>query len=341
VKSIFLENPSQISLKESPKPVCNGGDVVLKMHACGICRSDLENIAGHSCKPTSKIGHEVSGTIIELSKDVHGFELGERVFVHHHSHCKDCHFCNHGNETMCARYVDSLQPCGMSEEFLLPEWNVKQGCLFKIPDDMSFEEATLIEPLGCCVRAQKKLKIQKDDSVAIFGVGPIGFIHALLAKSRGANTIFCLDINKFRLNFCKKANLGIPINVNDPNLYQKISLQTENRGVDFAIIATNEMSVLLKAIDLVRKGGTILLFGEPRKNSKLDFDISKLYSKEISIIPSYAATNENITEAMGLIKKKIVNVKQLITHKFPLDEVQDALSFASSEKNAMRIIVVS
>jgi len=340
MKSIALKKPYNVTLIESPKPVCNDGDILFKMEACGLCRSDLENISRNSCKPTDKLGHEVSGTIIQLGKNVKGFEVGQRVFIHHHSHCKKCYFCNHGNQTMCDKYVDSLQPCGMSEEFLLPEWNVSQGCVFKIPDSMTFEEAALIEPLGCCVRGWKKLKIQKNDSLAIFGVGPIGTMHALLAKTQGIKKIFCLDINEFRLNFCKQKKIGIPFHVNDRNLYEKILLQTENRGVDLVIIATNEMSVLNKAVDLVRKGGTILLFGEPKKNLKIELDMEKLYSKEISIIPSYAATNENINEALELVKKKMVNVEQLITHKFSLNEAFNALECGSAGKFTMKSVIL-
>ena len=185
---------------------------------------------------------------------------------------------------MCDKYVDSLEPCGMSEEFLLPEWNVKQGCVFKIPDSMTFEEAALVEPLGCCVRGWNKLKIQKNDTVAIFGVGPIGAMHGLIAKTRGIKTTFCLDINEFRLNFCKQAKIGIPLNVNEDNPYEKILLQTENRGVDLAIIATNEMSVLPKAIDLVRKGGTILIFGEPKKNLSIELDMENYIQKKFQLL---------------------------------------------------------
>ena len=265
MKSIVLKNPLVATFKESPQHVCKEGDILFKREACGVCRSDLENISGNSCKPTHRLGHEVSGTIIQLGKNVRGFEIGDRVFIHHHSNCKNCYLCEHGNETMCDKYVDSLLPCGMSEEFLLPEWNVKQGCVFKIPNSMTFEEAALVEPLGCCVRAWNKLNVQKDDTVAIFGVGPIGAMHALVAKTRGIKTTFCLDINDFRLDFCNQAGLGVPLNVKDSKLHEKILEQTENRGVDFVIISTNEMSVLNAAIDLVRKGGTILVFGEPTK----------------------------------------------------------------------------
>jgi len=340
MKSIVLENSGHVSLKEFPKLEGSDGDVLIKMKACGICRSDLENISGKSCKPTNKLGHEVSGQIIKVGKNVKDFAVGDRVFVHHHSSCNECHFCMHGNQTMCDKYVNSLQPCGMSEEFLVPERIVNQGCIFKIPTYLSFEEAALIEPLGCCIRAWNKLRLLQNGSLVIFGMGPIGSMHAMIAKTKGIKTIFCIDMNPFRLEFCKKANLGNPLKTNDPNIYEKILAQTENRGADLVIIATSQMSVLNKAVDIVRKGGTILLFGEPNKNSKLEIELSKIYSKEISIIPSYAATNENIMVALEMIKKKTVNVKQLITHKFSINVGCDALNFASTTENAMKIILL-
>jgi len=337
VKSIkIIQN--QVSLHEGETPHCKDGDVIIRMGACGICGSDLSNIMGISCKPTTKIGHEVAGTIIKIGQKIKDFKVGDRVFVHHHASCGKCYLCRSNKQTLCEKFVDSLEPCGMAEEFLLPEWNVNQGCLFRIPESLSFEEATLIEPLACCLRAWKKIP-HGQKSIAIFGIGPIGMIHALLAKYYGFKTIFCIDINKFRLNIAQKIGLQ-SVDFLDFALDEKISRGTNDIGVDIAIIATADMSTINKSLNIVRKGGIILLMGEPSYDSKCKIDISSMYRKEISMITNYASTNENIKEAVELISTNAINVRHLITHRFYFEETISAIDTAISKQDSLKVVIL-
>jgi L-iditol 2-dehydrogenase len=327
-------------IQDEPLPFCNEGDIVIKMEACGICGSDLLNISGLSCKPSTKIGHEVAGSIIKVSKNQKHFQVGDRVFVHHHASCDECYLCRANCQTMCDKFTDSLEPCGMAEEFVVPEWNVRKGCLFKIPDSISFEEAAMIEPLGCCIRAWKKI-LQNRRSLAIFGAGPIGILHASLAKLRNIDKIFCIDINDFRLSFCQQRNIGFAINFSDTNLEEKIIGCTNNYGVDIAIIATSDMTTIDTALKIVRKGGIVLLMGEPMVGSVRDIDLTVVYNKEISIITSYAASNEDIKDALNLIVAGDIKINQLITHKFPFDESIKALQFANSRNGSLKVMITS
>ncbi|MGI0082929.1 MAG: zinc-binding dehydrogenase, partial [Nitrosopumilaceae archaeon] len=263
-------------------------------------------------------------------------------FVHHHVPCYSCHYCLHGNETMCKKYYETnLVPCGLAEEFVVPEWNVSHGGVIKIPGSMSFEEAAMIEPLACCVRSWNKIPTKAGDSVAIFGIGPTGMMHVMLSKVYGLQDIFCFDVNDFRLDFAKKFEITESIRSTDPSAHEKILSKTQNRGVDVAIVATGNLNAITQAVEFVRKGGIIILFGVPSKDAKLSLDISKVYSKEITLLPSYAASDTDTMNAFELIQDNKVDVKKLITHKFDLVESQKALEYAHKGNDSMKIIITS
>ncbi|MCV0409577.1 zinc-dependent dehydrogenase [Nitrosopumilus sp.] len=340
MKTASVKEPSVIIVDETKRPSLGDGDVLVQMNACGICGSDLEKVFGQYGQPSMRLGHEPSGVILDVGSNVIEFKKGDRVFTHHHVPCYDCHLCNHGNETMCPKYYETnLFPCGLSEEYVVPEWNVSHGGILKISDSISFEEAAMIEPLACCVRAWSKFHYHEHDSIAIFGVGPTGMMHVMLAHVKKFSKIFCFDVNRFRLDFAKKFNITDSINSMDENRKQKILDGTEGRGVDVAIVATSSLKALEDAIDMVRKGGTVMMFGVPSKDSQLNLDMSKIYSKEITLVTSYAASDKDTKEALELIESSKIDVKQLITHTYSIVDSQKAFDHAHTGENAMKIII--
>ena len=341
MKAAVIKSNSNIEIKNIENPHVGPGDILVKMRACGICGSDVEKVFGKYGQPSMRLGHEPAGIITQVGTGVSKFDVGDRVFTHHHVACysDDCHECIHGNETMCKRYYESnLEPCGLADEYIVPEWNVKHGGVLNIPDNMSFEEAAMIEPLACCIRAWNKFTHQKNDSVAILGIGPTGIMHTLLAKLYGFGKIFCLDLNDFRLDFAKKFET-ITIHSDNPNALEQIKSETANQGVDVVIVSTSNLNALKDAINFVRKGGTIVMFGVPSKGAKVDLDMSEVYSKGITIINSYAASDFDTKEALEKISSKQINVSQLITHKYNLQECQQAFVHAKTGDNAMKIII--
>jgi len=337
----IVKSNSNVEIKNVEKPHVGSGDILVKMRACGICGSDVEKVFGKYGQPSMRLGHEPAGIIMEVGSEISNFSVGDRVFTHHHVACysDDCHECNHGHETMCKKYYESnLEPCGLADEYVVPEWNVKQGGVLKIPDNMSFEEAAMIEPLACCIRAWNKFTRQKNDSVAILGVGPTGIMHALLAKLYGFGKIFCLDLNDFRLDFAKKFET-ITIHSENTNALEQIKSETANQGVDVVIVSTSSLNALKDAVNFVRKGGIIVMFGVPSKGANVDLDMSEIYSKGVTIVNSYAASDVDTTHALDLISNKQIDVSQLITHKYNLQECQQAFVHAKSGDNAMKIII--
>ena len=341
MKAAVVKGNSTIEIKNIEKQSLGPGDILVQMRACGICGSDVEKVFGKYGQPSMRLGHEPAGIITQVGSEVSDFNVGDRVFTHHHVACysDDCHECSHGNETMCKKYYESnLEPCGLADEYLVPEWNIKHGGVIKIPDSMSFEEAAMIEPLGCCIRAWNKVTYKNNDSAAILGIGPTGIMHAMLAKLYGFGKIFCLDLNEFRLDFAKKFEV-ITINSGNLNALEQIKSETTNQGVDVAIVATSSLNALKDAISFVRKGGTIVMFGVPSKGANIELDMSEVYSKNLTIVNSYAASDFDTKDAVDKISNKQINVSQLITHKYNLEECQQAFAHAKSGDNAMKIII--
>ena len=349
MKAAVIKSNSNIEIKNIEKQSLGPGDILVQMRACGICGSDVEKVFGKYGQPSMRLGHEPAGIITQVGSEVSNFNVGDRVFTHHHVACRsdDCHECSHGNETMCKKYYESnLEPCGLADEYIVPEWNVKHDGVLRIEDRMSFEEAAMIEPLACCIRAWSGVKCKQNDSVAILGVGPTGIMHAMLAKHHRSGKIFCLDLNEFRLNFVKKIEMRgyqdfnpTTINPENTNALEQIKSETADQGVDVVIVATSSLNALKDAVSFVRKGGTIVMFGVPSKGANVELDMSEIYSKGITIVNSYAASADDTRHAEDLIKNREINVSQLITHRYNLEECQQAFMHAKSGDNAMKIII--
>jgi L-iditol 2-dehydrogenase len=247
---------------------------------------------------------------------------------------------------MCEKYQSSnIEPSGLSEYILVPEWNVSLGGLVRLPDNVNFNQAALIEPIACCLRSINKLNLKKADKIAIFGAGPTGLIHMILAKLFGASKIVMVDINEFRLAFAKKIDPSITtVNPkdNDANEFNnKVFSSVGHMGPDISIISTSNLDAFVKSINITRRGGTVSLFGVPPKDSDLIIDLNLIYSKELKIIPSYATSEKEIHQTITLLENNIIDIEPLITHKFSLSDSFDALEYAHKGKDSMKIIITS
>jgi L-iditol 2-dehydrogenase len=346
VKSVKIVSQGVIQVYEQDDTMLNfksEGDILVKMKACGICGSDLEKIYGQYGMTSARLGHEPSGIVLAIGNKVKGIKIGDRVFVHHHVSCNSCHYCRHGNNTMCEYYQKSnIDPCGFSDKFIVPAWNVERGGVLRLPDRLTYEQASLIEPLACCLRALHKIPFQKGDDLVIFGAGPAGIMLLTLAKLAGAGKIFVVDINHFRLEFSRKFNSDTYfLNAQTENYSKIIKDNTKNRGVDVSIVATSSLTALSNAFEITRKGGYIILFGVPSKDSQFPLEASKLYSNELSIIPSYAASELETNEALNLLAERKINLDFLITHKYTLEQSPNAFFCAHLAKDCMKVIITT
>lgn len=342
VKAVFVKEENGVSVKDILMPEIGDGDLLVKMRACGLCGSDLEKVYGNYGVISKRLGHEPAGEIIAVGKNVKELMVGERVFVHHHVPCYSCHYCIHEDYTMCTQYQKSnLEPCGLAEIFLVPEHNVSKGGIIRLTDDISFEEAAMIEPLACCIRAINKSGLRNGDDVVVIGVGPAGIMHVMLAKIFGAGRIYAVDINDFRLNFAKNVGANLTINSSKQDPAKIIRDSTSGRGADIVIVATGNINALLQSMDIVRSGGRVVVFGVPSKGTNITFDINHLFANEIRIIPSLAASEKETKQAFDLIATKRIDIGSIITHRFTLDKAVDAIRCAHEAKDAMKVVVTS
>ncbi len=336
----MLRKKGQVVLEELELPTLASGDILVKMKVCGLCGTDIEKIQGQYNAAKPVLGHEVTGVVTDVGKDVDEVKVGDRVFPHHHTSCHSCLLCRKGSVTMCSHYrASNIDPGGFSEYFRVPFWNIQQGGVLKFTENISFEEASFIEPIGCCLRCISKCSVSKLDSVLVIGAGPMGLIHLQLLKQIGAKVLVS-DINKKRLGLAKDMGAFATYDVCRVDVASKIRDETDGLGVDVALVAAGSPGAIVQALRSVRKGGRVSLFGVPVMGSILDYDFSKVFNSEISIISSYGATEVETKDALQLIKEKKLNVESLITHRFTLDEFEEAITVAS-KGNGLKILITS
>ena len=322
----------KIEIEEMSMPGLNAGDILVRMRACGVCGSDLEKVYGSYGMASRKIGHEISGEVVESKSG--SFMKGERVFVHHHVPCYNCYYCKSGDYILCADYQKSnVEPCGLAEYIRVPEWNVSKGGVIKLSDKLSFEAVALAEPLACCIKAVDKLG--KVETAVVIGAGPAGLMNALLLQSAGAEVIL-VDTNDYRLDFAQKYDL-MGVNATD-DVSGIVKDVTESRGVDAVVVATGNSKALDLSLQLIHKGGKIMIFGVPAKGALLNFDANYLFANEIQVLTSGYCSELETNAALWLIEKGVIEVESLITHRFPLAEANAAFE-AAHRGEGVKIVV--
>ena len=342
MKSVVLKPRSreqglEPTLVEIDVPSPAPSEIVVKMAACGLCGTDLEKMRGEYTASMPVVGHEAVGTVADMGREVKEFKVGDRVFPHHHVPDYTCYLCRAGNETMCDHYRSSnLEPGGFSEYFRVPRWNLEKEGVLKLPNGMSFEAGSLIEPLGCCVRSIRKCGIGRGDTVLIAGAGPVGVMHALLLREAGAR-VFISDVSEDRLRLAGGLKAGEVVDARS-DVAEKVKSGTAGRGADVAIIASGSKAAILQGLRSVRKGGKVCLFGVPAKGSVLDYDISELYNAEREIVTSYGAVEEDTKAALKVLTTQGAEFGSLITHRFPLERFNEAVE-AATGGSAMKVIL--
>ncbi len=336
----LLKSPRHVSVEEVPVPNLSEGDVLLRMKASGICGTDLEKVQG-ALGSGEILGHEVTGMVEEVGEAVRGISRGDRVVAHHHVPCYHCHHCSHGDFTMCDEFKSSnFEPCGMADFFRVPEFNIARGALIPLPPTLSFEDGAMIEPSACCIRAIRRVEVQPSDSALVVGLGPTGLTQIQLLRRITSGTLIGTDILETRLEMGKKIGANETINPASADVPTAVKKLT-SIGVDVAIVATGNEKVLAQALESVRKGGKILLFGAPAQGARFNLDVSKLFSRQISIVTSYSCVEAEMHEALRMLHEGSLDLKKLITDRFKLRIAPTAFETAESSKTAIKTMIVA
>jgi L-iditol 2-dehydrogenase len=339
MKAAVYYSQQDIRIEEKPVLKIADDEVLVQMKACGICGSDLMD---WYLKPRAPLvlGHEPAGLIAGKGGKVEGFEVGDRVFVHHHVACLTCHYCRRGNYTLCKQFHNTnIKPGGFAEYFRVPAPNLQVDTL-KISESVSFEEATLIEPVGCCLRALRKANIGIGDSVAIVGAGPTGIIHAILSKNFGASQVIVSDIVDHRLATARKLGADVVVNPRNENLKDIVHAKTDGRGVDLAIVTAPSIQAYKAALNICSKGGKLLIFAPTLPGERLEVNPKELFFSEVQILSSYSTSHLETRQALELIQQGKIHASELITHRYRLEETAEAFRTALESKESLKVVVL-
>jgi len=337
MKVAMYYNNNDVRIEEQEIPDISDDELLVKVVASGICGSDVMEWYRVKKAPLV-LGHEISGIIEKAGKNVKKFKVGDRIFVTHHVPCNECSFCKNGQQTLCdTLHNTKFYPGGFAQYLRVPEINIKHGT-FILPDKVSFDEGTFIEPLACVVRGFRIMDYQKGKTVAVIGSGMAGLLNIKLARAYGAKKVFATDIDEYRLNLAKKSGADVVINAKG-NIAEQIKKQNNGNLADFVILCAGVPAAVKQAIESVEFGGTILWFAMTPPGVDVPVPFFDIWNKQIKMYSTYAGVEKDIIEAINLLKFKKVIVTDMITHKLPLDKTQEGFKLVADAKKSMKVII--
>lgn len=306
-------------VQEQPTPSLSPGDALVRVEACGLCGSDASRWYVETKVPTV-LGHEPGGVVVATGPGCRVRE-GDRVFVHHHVACGECAACRRGIETSCALFKRTrLDPGGFAELVRVPRDNVEKDTL-RLPDDVSFEQATFIEPLACSVRAVSKLPLRPGDSVLIIGLGVMGLMNGRLARHAGAARLLGSDLSPARRGRATSAwGFDLALDPREPGFADALRAATDGRGPDHVIVGPGSGPALEQALNVAAPGGTVVLFS-PFAPPPVPLSLHRLYFAELNLTASYSCAAKETRAALDLIRARVVDVQRLVSHRLALDGV--------------------
>jgi L-iditol 2-dehydrogenase len=328
-----------VRVEEMPIPQIGPGELLVRVAASGICGSDVMEWYRLDRAPLV-LGHEIAGEVVEVGEGVEPYKAGDRVAVAHHVPCNTCHYCLSGNPTVCDTLRrTNFDPGGFAEYVRLPAINVDRG-LFLLPDDLSFEEATFIEPLACVLRGQRRARLQPGQSVLVMGSGISGLLHVQLARALGAGRIVTTDISEYRLEAAKKFGADAAI---DADEYSPDRLRALNQGflADVVIVCTGAVPAIAQALASVERGGTLLFFAPTAPGVTTPISINDLFWRtDITLTTSYAGSPADYAVALKLIHAGRVPVREMITHRLSLAEAGLGFRLVAEAQDSLKVIIL-
>jgi len=330
-------NNQDVRIEEMPVPDIGPGELLVKVMASGICGSDVMEWYRRKKAPLV-LGHEIAGVIVKKGDRVRAYTEGQRVFVSHHIPCNTCRYCLSGNHTACETlHTTNFFPGGFAEYLRVPELNVDRG-VFILPDEISFDQGTFIEPLACVIRGQRVARLQPGQSVAVLGSGISGLLHIALAKARGAGRIIATDINERRLEAAKKFGADSSVHARD-DVPSRIKELNDGRFADLVIVCAGALSVFEQALKSVDRGGTVLCFAPTEPGVHLSVPVNDFWRNGITLLPSYGGSPADIAVAIELVRARRVPVEGMITHRLPLEQAGLGFKLVAGAGESIKVVL--
>ena len=335
---------NDVRLENVPVPRIGPGEMLVRVHSCGVCGTDLKKISTGSHSAPRIFGHETSGIVAAVGKDVTQYRPGDRVMVFHHIPCRNCFYCDNKTFAQCTTYkkvgcTAGFEPSGggFSEYVRVMDWIVQHGTV-RIPDGVSYEQACFVEPVNTCLKGVYALNLRPGETVLTIGQGPIGIILSVLAKRMGV-TLITSDLYPQRLKIGSSFGLDLTIEASQTNVVARIRELTQGRGADAVILAVGGNSLIRTAMDAARPGGRILLFAQTQHGEAV-IDPAAICVDEKTLVGSYSASVDLQEESTRFVMDGEMDLERLISHRFPLSQSTAALDLAAHpQPSSMKIVI--
>jgi L-iditol 2-dehydrogenase len=340
VNAVIYHSYDDIRIENGPIPSISDSELLVQVHGCGLCGSDILKIVQHAPPPVV-LGHELTGTIVERGRAVTNFEPGQRVIVAHHVPCGECHYCRRGHYSMCAVFkASNIDPCGFAEYIRVPAQHVQQTTLL-LPDTLSPEEGSFTEPLACCVRAVRRTPLHNGDTIVIMGLGSVGLLMLQAVKAMGTANgfnlqVYGVDLLPERLQLACRlgADEAFLAPSDEQGLRTMLAPYTEGRGADAILLTAPGTRPFMQALASVCKGGTINIFAAHEGAAPISLET--IYKQELTIISSYSSSPEDLRIARDLLVSRKVRVDGLISHRLPLEQFHEGVALMR-ERAALKV----
>jgi len=336
---------NDVRLEKVPVPQIGPGELLVRVHTCGVCGTDLKKISTGSHSAPRIFGHETAGIVAAVGDGVTKFAPGDRVLTFHHIPCRECYYCRHKVFAQCETYkkvgvTAGHEPSGggFSEYVRVMDWIVETGGVVAIPDNVSYEQASFVEPVNTCIKAIAILAPKPGETVLVIGQGPIGIILAYLSKSAGADVVTS-DLFQQRLTIANTFGLQDSVDASRQDAVSFVKQRTEGRGADAVILAVAGNSLIRPAMDAARPGGRVMLFAQTQRGEAI-IDPAAICVDEKTLLGSYSASVDLQDESVRFVMSREMDLERLISHKFPLSGAVEALQIAAHpQPETMKIVI--
>ncbi len=343
MKAAVLEGIERIAVREVPDPQIEEDELLVNVKSCAVCGSDVRIYhSGHSMvKPPQIVGHEIAGVVVEVGPGVADFQEGDRLTIAPSIPCGNCHFCKRGFYNICNNLIGigHNYPGGFAEYMIIPAPALKAGNVLRIPANLSYDEGCISEPLACVINGQELSSIDQEDTLAVIGAGPIGCMHVALAKAQGINRVILSELSEQRLEIARGFAADVYIDASREDTVEKVLEVTEGIGADVVIVAAPSKTAQQQALEMVSKRGRINFFGGlPRTDSVIQIDSNIIHYKEILLHGAHGSTARQHKAALELFSTRKIDPSAFITHRFPLDRIEEAFNIVESAAG-MKVVI--
>ena len=335
--AVYYSN-ADVRLEERPRPEPGPGELLLRVEASGVCGSDVMEWYRLPKAPIV-LGHEVAGVVEEAGQGVERFKAGDRIVTTHHVPCMSCRYCATDRHAVCETLrKTSFDPGGFAEFVRLPAVNVERGT-FLVPDQVSFEEASFVEPLACVVRALRLSRLRAGDSVAVLGAGVSGILMIQMARALGAGRIVATDVVTARLEMALRFGAAVALRAGEPGLTGRLLESNDGRGFEQVLVCTGARPVATQALEVADLGGTVLYFAPLDPGETLALEMNDLWKRGVNLVHSYAGPPADMQRALELIAAREVDVASMVTHRLGLADTADAFRLMLQGGDSLKVIV--